>query len=181
MVKKEFLACSSSSSIKQVCLPVAEAAFFTFESSGFVPSIARNLSRGQFSTIVARRFFAENPWRDRSPILCGLMKYSFISLCNSTTQIQLAETKFVLAPGACCCFSSYMQSIMFKKGTRTVLEACVYQLNSNDEFKVNQWSVPTREIGTRVSCSFFAEHRQQKVSQVRKMAWIIACTNFTFS
>ena len=38
--KKEFLACSSSA-IKQVCLPVWEAAFLTFESSvldgGFVP------------------------------------------------------------------------------------------------------------------------------------------------
>ena len=31
MVKKEFLACSSSA-IKQVCLPVWEAAFFTFVS-----------------------------------------------------------------------------------------------------------------------------------------------------
>ena len=33
--KKEFLACSSSS-IKQVCLPVAEAAFFTFVSDVLV-------------------------------------------------------------------------------------------------------------------------------------------------
>ena len=40
MVKKEFLACSSSAT-KQVCLPVAEAAFSTFVSGvlvgGFVP------------------------------------------------------------------------------------------------------------------------------------------------
>ena len=39
--KKEFLACSSSTIIKQVCLPVWEVAFLTFESSvlvgGFVP------------------------------------------------------------------------------------------------------------------------------------------------
>ena len=41
MVKKDFLACGSSTTIKQVRLPVAEAAFFTFVSGvlvgGFVP------------------------------------------------------------------------------------------------------------------------------------------------
>ena len=39
MVKKEFLACSSSA-IKQVCLPVAEAAIFTFVSSVLVGEFA---------------------------------------------------------------------------------------------------------------------------------------------
>ena len=43
MVKKEFLACSSRT-IKQVCLPVWEAAFFTFVSGVLVGESASLLN-----------------------------------------------------------------------------------------------------------------------------------------